>query len=83
MTCLFKFTVLYFLIVNFSEGSIDLLSLAASTFAHTQIIWEKISTSLFHIVPFRYCFIVAGIYWADGGIRHIDTEHYIQSANEH
>jgi len=54
VTCLFKVTVLYFLIVHLLERSADLLSLAPSTVAYTQLLRERIRIALFDIVPSRY-----------------------------
>jgi hypothetical protein len=54
MTCLFKFTVLYCLILHLLERSADLLTLAPSTDAYTQLVWERIRISLFDIVASRY-----------------------------
>ena len=54
VTCLFKFRVPYFLTVHLLERGADPLWLAVSTVAYTQLVWERIRTSLFDIVPSTY-----------------------------
>ena len=41
-----------FLFVHLLERSANLLSLAVSTVAYKQLIWERIRTPFFDIVPF-------------------------------
>ena len=42
VTCLFKVTVLYFLMVHLLEWSVDLSSLALSTVVYTKLVCERI-----------------------------------------